>query len=251
MAPVIPVAQPIRPAVSRNRKAAPKRSPLIRKVTATHGKTRGGAHAFPSLVPHPRTIAPPSASTTSPGSMEGDRFRSERTQGFTESVIREMTRLAVRSGAVNLAQGFPDFPAPEWLKEAACDAIRADVNQYSITWGSKALRDAIARSTPGPTLLSRIRNAKSPLLRRNRGNDCRPAWRSSIPATKSLFSSLFTRITAPIRSFAARSALIVARAGLDIRPRRARAAFTLDQSHHHQHSAQPNGQGLLARRTAR
>ncbi len=75
--------------------------------------------------------------------MEGDRFRSERTQGFTESVIREMTRHAVRSGAVNLAQGFPDFPAPEWLKEAACDAIRADVNQYSITWGSKALRDAI------------------------------------------------------------------------------------------------------------
>ena len=63
---------------------------------------------------------------------------------FQESVIREMTRLAVRHGAVNLAQGFPDFPAPDWLKEAACEAVRADVNQYSITWGSKALRDAIA-----------------------------------------------------------------------------------------------------------
>jgi len=72
------------------------------------------------------------------------RIGSERTRDFTESVIREMTRLAVRHGAVNLAQGFPDFPAPDWLKEAACEAVRADVNQYSITWGSKALRDAIA-----------------------------------------------------------------------------------------------------------
>jgi aminotransferase len=72
------------------------------------------------------------------------RIGSERTRDFTESVIREMTRLAVRHGAVNLAQGFPDFPAPDWLKQAACDAILSDVNQYSITWGSKALRDAIA-----------------------------------------------------------------------------------------------------------
>ncbi len=76
--------------------------------------------------------------------MPSTRFRSQRTRDFTESVIREMTRLAVRHGAVNLAQGFPDFPAPAWLKEAACDAIRADHNQYSITWGAKALRDAIA-----------------------------------------------------------------------------------------------------------
>ncbi len=76
--------------------------------------------------------------------MVSTRFRSERTRDFTESVIREMTRLAVRHGAVNLAQGFPDFAAPDWLKQAACDAILADVNQYSITWGAKALRDAIA-----------------------------------------------------------------------------------------------------------
>jgi aspartate/methionine/tyrosine aminotransferase len=72
------------------------------------------------------------------------RVGSQRTRDFTESVIREMTRLAVRYGAVNLAQGFPDFPAPDWLKQAACDAILADVNQYSITWGSKLLREAIA-----------------------------------------------------------------------------------------------------------
>src|SRR5437867_2541888 len=63
---------------------------------------------------------------------------------FTESVIREMTRLAMRHGAINLAQGFPDFPAPDEVKEAACRAIRGDVNQYAITWGAKSLRDAIA-----------------------------------------------------------------------------------------------------------
>jgi len=63
---------------------------------------------------------------------------------FTESVIREMTRLARRHDAINLAQGFPDFEAPEEIKEAACRAIRADVNQYAITWGAPALREAIA-----------------------------------------------------------------------------------------------------------
>ncbi|MBX9602007.1 MAG: aminotransferase class I/II-fold pyridoxal phosphate-dependent enzyme [Bryobacteraceae bacterium] len=73
-----------------------------------------------------------------------DRFRSRRTAGFTESVIREMTRLAVRHGAVNLAQGFPDFAAPDILKQAAKDAIDAEFNQYAITWGAKPFRDAIA-----------------------------------------------------------------------------------------------------------
>src|SRR6266496_1527824 len=72
------------------------------------------------------------------------RFRSARTSNFTESVIREMTRLAIECGATNLAQGFPDFPAPEILKQAATDAIAADINQYSITWGAKPFRDAIA-----------------------------------------------------------------------------------------------------------
>ena len=72
------------------------------------------------------------------------RFRSARIQNFTESVIREMTRLAMAHGAINLAQGYPDFPAPEMLKKAAADAVAADINQYAITWGSKPLRDAIA-----------------------------------------------------------------------------------------------------------
>jgi aspartate/methionine/tyrosine aminotransferase len=67
-----------------------------------------------------------------------------RTSVFTESVIREMTRLAGVHGALNLAQGFPDFPAPDFVKRAAIEAIEADVNQYAITWGSYRLRKAIA-----------------------------------------------------------------------------------------------------------
>jgi aminotransferase len=63
---------------------------------------------------------------------------------FTESVIREMTRLAFKHGAVNLSQGYPDFPAPEEIKSAAREAIDADINQYAITWGAKRFRDAIA-----------------------------------------------------------------------------------------------------------
>jgi len=69
-----------------------------------------------------------------------------RTVGFTESVIREMTRLSAMHGAINLAQGFPNFPAPREVKDAAKRAIDADINQYAITWGSKSLRDALART---------------------------------------------------------------------------------------------------------
>ena len=63
---------------------------------------------------------------------------------FTESVIRDMTRVALQYGAVNLAQGFPDFPCPPELKRAACEAIEADVNQYAITWGDRSFRHALA-----------------------------------------------------------------------------------------------------------
>ena len=58
---------------------------------------------------------------------------SKKATQFTESVIREMTRLNQMYGGVNLSQGFPDFPAPDVVKEAACAAIRADVNQYAVT----------------------------------------------------------------------------------------------------------------------
>jgi aspartate/methionine/tyrosine aminotransferase len=63
---------------------------------------------------------------------------------FTESVIREMTRMAIHYQAINLSQGFPDFPAPAEIKRAAQEAIAADINQYAITWGSKNLRTSIA-----------------------------------------------------------------------------------------------------------
>ena len=70
---------------------------------------------------------------------------SRKATQFTESVIREMTRLNQQYGGVNLSQGFPDFAAPEAVKEAAVAAIRADVNQYAVTWGTRAFREAIAR----------------------------------------------------------------------------------------------------------
>lgn len=72
---------------------------------------------------------------------------SRKAASFTESVIREMTRLAMAHDAVNLAQGFPDFAAPAELKEAAKEAIDADLNQYAITWGARDFRHAIAAKT--------------------------------------------------------------------------------------------------------
>jgi aspartate/methionine/tyrosine aminotransferase len=76
---------------------------------------------------------------------QGKHFLSDKVSHFTESVIREMTRQALLHGAINLAQGFPDFPAPAEIKKAAQEAIGADLNQYAITWGAKSLRGAIAR----------------------------------------------------------------------------------------------------------
>src|ERR1700684_4112049 len=72
-------------------------------------------------------------------------YLSDKVEHFTESVIREMTRQAMQHGAVNLAQGFPDFSAPAEIKRAAQEAIGADINQYAITWGAKSLRVAVAR----------------------------------------------------------------------------------------------------------
>src|SRR3989304_2085597 len=69
---------------------------------------------------------------------------SRKADAFPEAVIREMRRLAMLHGAINLAQGFPDFPAPAEVKEAAKRAIDADLNQYPITWGEQEVREAIA-----------------------------------------------------------------------------------------------------------
>jgi aspartate/methionine/tyrosine aminotransferase len=75
------------------------------------------------------------------------RHVSRKASLFTESVIREMTREALKHGAVNLSQGFPDFSAPEDIKRVAMKAIEADINQYAITWGARDFREAIAEKT--------------------------------------------------------------------------------------------------------
>ena len=75
---------------------------------------------------------------------------SGKAERFTESVIRDMTRQIMHyhpEDGVNLAQGFPDFAAPTAIKDAACAAIQDDLNQYAITWGTRPLREAIARKT--------------------------------------------------------------------------------------------------------
>jgi aspartate/methionine/tyrosine aminotransferase len=82
--------------------------------------------------------------------LAGRSLVSERSLRFTESVIREMTRLILAhhpTDGINLAQGFPDFPAPAAVKDAAAAAIQADVNQYAITWGARDFREAVARKT--------------------------------------------------------------------------------------------------------
>ena len=75
--------------------------------------------------------------------MSGRARVSAKSLRFTESVIREMTRLCTQHGGINLSQGFPDFPAPQAIKDEAVRAVQADVNQYAITWGAKRLRDAL------------------------------------------------------------------------------------------------------------
>ena len=86
-------------------------------------------------------------SASSPAHVREDLFsaHSSRADHFTESVIREMTRLSLQYNAINLAQGFPDFPCPAELKTAACEAVHDDINQYVITWGARDLRQALAQ----------------------------------------------------------------------------------------------------------
>jgi len=91
--------------------------------------------------------AKPVVSASSPAYAREDLFsaHSSRADHFTESVIREMTRLSLQYNAINLAQGFPDFPCPAELKTAACEAVHEDINQYAITWGARDLREALAQ----------------------------------------------------------------------------------------------------------
>ena len=140
-----------------------------------------------------------------------------------------MTRLAVRHGAINLAQGFPDFPAPAALKSAAAEAIDADINQYAITWGAKPFRDAIAakyQRTYGMDFDPGARDHG--LLRRHRRHDRQPAGgarsRRRGGAVRALLRELRARHTALRRHVALRHA---AGAGLDLRPGRTARAPSL------------------------
>jgi aminotransferase len=94
--------------------------------------------------------------------MEPSKIRpSRKASSFTESVIREMTRMAIEHDAINLSQGYPDFAAPIELKEAARRAIADDINQYPITWGAEAFREAIAakyRALYGMTWVDPLRH---------------------------------------------------------------------------------------------
>ena len=108
--------------LNSSRVKSPK-SPLLAKNAINGAPSNSGARSAPT----------------------GKHFLSDKVGHFTESIIREMTRQAMLYGAVNLAQGFPDFPAPAEIKQAAQRAVAADVNQYAITWGAKDLRNAIAR----------------------------------------------------------------------------------------------------------
>ena len=69
---------------------------------------------------------------------------SDRTAGFTDSVIRRMTRISNKYGAVNLSQGFPDFDPPKEILDRLAEVAHEDYHQYSITWGAQNFREALA-----------------------------------------------------------------------------------------------------------
>lgn len=70
---------------------------------------------------------------------------SKRTESFTDSVIRRMTRVSLQYGAVNLSQGFPDFEPPREILDRLAEVSREDFHQYSITWGAQNFREALAK----------------------------------------------------------------------------------------------------------
>src|SRR4029079_2274858 len=122
-------------------RSSERRSPRPRR-------NRRSSRRSPRLAPGRRRHRSPLArSRASPDSAPMSKLTgSRKALQFTESVIREMTRLCQAHGGVNLSQGFPDFPAPAAVKQPACAPINADVNQYAVTWGARPLREAIARA---------------------------------------------------------------------------------------------------------
>ncbi len=118
--------------------------PVKKKKAKAVKKSGSGKRAAPPSGPKSKTKRlSKNASRAEPVAV--DFHPALRLKDFSESVIREQTRLAALHGAVNLAQGFPDFPCEPVLKELAAGAVAHDFNQYSVTWGMPALRAAIAK----------------------------------------------------------------------------------------------------------
>ncbi len=176
---------------------------------------------------------------------------SRKAEQFTESVIREMTRLAQQHDAVNLSQGFPDFPAPAEIKDAACAAILRRRQSVRRHVGRQAAAQGDCRAVHAP--LRRAggsRYADHGLLRRDRDDDgdapChRRPWRRG-DRLRAVLRELRSRRHRLRRGPAVRAA---ARAGLALRSGRARRGiFESHARNRHQHAEQPDRQGLLARR---
>ncbi len=186
-----------------------------------------------------------------PGAPVSSRL-SLKAEQFTESVIREMTRLALQHGAVNLSQGFPDFPAPAEIKRAAQEAIAADINQYAITWGAKPFRDAIAEK-----------------FERTQGVAVDPEREITVccGATEAMIASLMAIINPgdevvvfepfyenygpdSILSGATPRFVRLHPPGLDLRSQgTGRGVQQLNEGHHHQHAEQSHGKSFHARGT--
>jgi aspartate/methionine/tyrosine aminotransferase len=154
---------------------------------------------------------------------------SKKATQFTESVIREMTRLNHLHGGVNLSQGFPDFPAPQAIKDAACAAINADVNQYAVTWGARPLREAIAREFTKRYGLEIVADEQVTVC---------------CGTTEAMMSTMMAIVDPLGRDAALRHpacAHVVVRSG------RARGGVQRqDEGDHHQHAEQSDRQGVLA-----
>ena len=176
---------------------------------------------------------------------------SKKATQFTESVIREMTRLNQLYGGVNLSQGFPDFPAPAAIKDAACAAINADVNQYAVTWGARPLREAVAREF--------TRRYGLPVVADEQVTVCCGSTEAMMatmmaiidPGDEVVIFEPFYENYGPdaILSGATPRYVTLHEPDWTLRSRRARRGVQRqDEGDHHQHAEQPDRQGVHARR---
>ena len=175
--------------------------------------------------------------------------RSIKAASFTESVIRDFTRLSDLHGAINLGQGFPDFPAPEEVKEAARRAIADDHNQYPVTWGVPAFREAIAASVRSALRhVGRSRHRRLRHVRLDRGDDRRHARAARSGRRGRRVRALLRELRAgrdPVRRGPAAGHAPSSR--LDVRRRRAARGVQRPHARDRRELAeQPDREGVLA-----